>query len=115
MGVEIFYTDLRCVPSQLLYTRVEWISGKTALSFLQEALGEDSSKEIDNDLRKKSSELIVSWYDKDSKEICEIGGTGSLNWIMPDNYVLSVCYENEFTTEEQIEESIKWTLLQNGK
>ena len=112
MSVVILYTDLRCMPSKLSRHEINWIAEQTALFYLQKALGETLAEEVDNDLRNNSSEIIVGWYDKISGDICDMGGTGSLDWITLDSYVLTISYENELTTEQQIDESIEWTLKQ---
>ncbi len=112
MSIIILYTDLRVVPSKLEKHVLEWERDLTALNALERTLGQLLAENIDKDLKKRSREIIVSWYVKDTDDISEIGGIGSLDWNMEDSTILTVSYENESTTQEQIEESINWTLEQ---
>jgi len=113
MSIEIFYTDLRIVPSKLEKRVLEWERDLTAFSALERTLGRLLAESIERDLKNNSQEVMVSWYNKDTDDICEIGGVGSLDWYLEDSTLLTVNYENESTSQEQIEEAIHWTLEQD--
>jgi hypothetical protein len=55
-------------------------------------------------------ELKVAWYNKRTDAISEMGGVGSLDWIVMDETVITVSYENALTSEEQFDELERWTL-----
>lgn len=55
---------------------------------------------------------MVSWWNKETDEICEIGRVGRLDWASADQTVLTVNYENEATTQQQIDESVDWSSKQ---
>ena len=112
MSIQILYTDLRTVPSKLEKHILEWERDLTAFTALERALGQLVSESIDRDLKNRSREIMVSWYVKDTDDISEIGGTGTLDWNLWDSTILTVNYENESTTQEQIEEATNWTLAQ---
>jgi hypothetical protein len=112
VSVVILFTDLRAAPSKLKKHILEWQPNLTAKQALEMTLGQSSTAEIEKELKNNSHELIVSWYNKRSNEISEIGGLGEINWIVPDDTVITVSYENENTTEQQINESVEWMLSQ---
>ncbi len=112
MSITILYTDLRVVPSTLERRSVIGDRQLTAYQVIEKALGQSLANEIGEDLRNNSRELIVSWYNKRTNDISEIGGVGTLDWLVRDDTVFSISYENESTTQQQIEESIQWTLKQ---
>ena len=112
MTVVIIFTDLRIVPSKLAKYSVEWHPGFSARQVLEMSLGDILANEIEKDLKNNSHEIVVSWYNKRSGDVSEIGGVGTLDWSIPEDTVLTVSYENESTTQNQIDESIEWTLKQ---
>jgi len=112
MSIKILYTDLRTVPSKLEKCVVEWQPDLTALQVLEKALGETLTNEVERGLKSNSREIIVSWYNESTGDVSEIGGVGTLEWHIPDDTVLTISYENEATTQQQVDESIKWTLEQ---
>ena len=113
MSISLLFTDLRSAPSKLEKHNIEWKPNLIAKQALEITLGPNLADDIERDLRNNSRELIVSWYNKRSKEISEIGGVGTVNWVVPDDTVITVSYENQSTTQEQIDESIEWTLKQD--
>ncbi len=112
MSVAVFLTDLRHMPSKLERHVVDWRDGLTAFQALEHAFGAAIAEEIDSDLKADSKELIVSWMNKRTEDVSEIGGIGTLDWSIPNDTVLTVSYEGEATTQQQIDESIEWTLRQ---
>jgi hypothetical protein len=112
MSISLLFTDLRSAPSRLEKHNIEWKPRLTAKQTFELTLGPTLADDIEKDLHNNSRELIVSWYNKRSNEISEIGGVGTVNWAVPDDTVITVSYENERTTQEQIDESIEWTLKQ---
>jgi hypothetical protein len=113
MSISLLFTDLRSAPSRLEKYNIEWKPNLTAKQALEITLGPNLVDDIEKDLRNNSRELIVSWYNKRSNEISEIGGVGTINWIVTDHTVITVSYENNSTTQQQIDESIEWTLKQD--
>ncbi len=112
MSIKILYTDLRTVPSKLEKHVLEWERDLTAFHALERTLGRLVAETIDKDLKNDNHELMVSWYNKDTGDICEIGGVGRLDWYVQDSMLLTVNYENESTSQQQIEEADNWTLEQ---
>lgn len=110
MSIKIFFADLRTKPSRLLENMVTCVPELTALEAVARALGQEKAKQITSDLLSNNPDLTVSWNNLKTGEQSEIGGVGSLDWKIPDNSVLSVVYENEATSQEQIDESIEWML-----
>ena len=113
MSIILLFTDLRTTPSRLLKYRFDWEPNQFASNLIQQVLGEKTVKEIEKDFSKNNPDIIVSWFHKDTKDVSEIGGVGSLRWIVQDNTIITIAYENENTTEQQIEEVINWTLNQD--
>ena len=112
MSIVILFTDLRAYPSKLEKHVAEWAPDMTARQILQSHLGSDLVNGIDQDLKENNQELKVSWYNNYSGDISEIGGIGNIDWIVPDGMVITVSYENEHTTRQQIDDSIAWTMKQ---
>jgi hypothetical protein len=54
---------------------------------------------------------MVSWVDSQTLDTSEIGGVGNLEMFIVPHFVISVVYENAETTDEQIDVSIEWMLL----
>ncbi len=112
MGITVLYTDLRRLPSRLERQTAEWRPALTAFEALQLALGPALAREIEKDLLSNSREVMVPWWNKDTDDHSEIGGVGSLDWTIADGTVVTVNYENQATTQQQIDEAIEWTLEQ---
>jgi hypothetical protein len=113
MSVIVLLTGLRQNPSKLVRCDINWESNLTAKQVIEKAFGNLLSAEIENDLRINNSKLMIAWYNKASGDVSEIGGVGNLNWKVSDNIVITINYESDSTTDDQIEESIKWTLSQD--
>ncbi len=112
MSLTVFYTDLRNRPSKLERQVAGWQPGLTAFQAVEQALGSAVAQQVEADLAANSDEIIVSWWNKESDDHSEIGGVGRLDWAVPDKTVITVSYHNDATTQEQIDESIRWTLAQ---
>ncbi|MBN1123321.1 MAG: hypothetical protein JXJ17_19775 [Anaerolineae bacterium] len=110
MSILILYTDLRILPSILQKAEVEWCKGLSAFDAVRQSFGSKVANDIQQDLIRNNTELIVAWYNKASGDICEIGGVGTLDWVIDDYTLLTITYENANTTEEQIAEADQWTL-----
>jgi hypothetical protein len=65
---------------------------------------------IEQDLSDNNHELIVSCWHKPSGNVSEIGGVGTTLWKVKNGSVISISYENENTTQAQIDESIELRL-----
>gem|GEM_PF-5227292 len=75
-----------------------------------QAVGEAVAQIIDDGLRSNDLELIVSWYNKATGDISEMGGVGRLDWLIEDNSILTITYDNGSTTQAQEDELEKWML-----
>jgi hypothetical protein len=82
----------------------------TAYEAVALAVGEAYAAQVESDLANNSEEIIVGWSDTDTGEHSEVGGVGSLMWPIAPNGVLTISYENEHTTQDQIDESSEWML-----
>src|SRR5688500_3054727 len=107
MTITVFYIDLRTHTSQLAKFLVEWKPNITAKEVVENCLNETKAQIIEKDLRDNNHEIIVSWWHKPSGKISEIGGVGTLLWSIADETVLTVNYENDRTTSNQLDESTK--------
>lgn len=115
MTVVIFFTDLRSVPSKLKHYEMDWRPNLTAFDAIVATAGIMEAKKIRDDLANDNHDLIVSWYNRETDEISEIGGVGTLEWLIQDNTTLTVNYEDETTTREQINEADAWTIKNEQK
>ena len=112
MSITILYTDLRSMPSKLERRVVDWHVSLTAFDVLEHAFGLALAQRIEDDLHANIKEIMVSWWNKENGDHSEIGGVGRIDWIVPDQMVFIVSYENGATTQKQIDDSIEWTLKQ---
>jgi hypothetical protein len=92
---------------------VEWEPNLTAKEAIKKCLGESKAQAIEKDLNSNNHEIIVSWWHKPSGDVSEIGGIRTTSWIIANDTVLTINYENENTTQVQIDESIEWALKQD--
>jgi len=113
MAVTVLYTNLRGQPSQLAKYLVEWKPNMTAKEVIETCLGEAQAQTIENDLKDNKQEIMVSWWHKPSGKISEIGGLGTTLSEIEDDSIVTINYENQNTTQTQIDESIQWVLRQN--
>ena len=110
MSILILVNELRTTPSQLAHYAVEGMPELTAYEAVALAIGAPFAAMVENDLAKNNKEIIVAWSDTDTGEHSEVGGVGSLKWPIAANGVLAISYENERTTQAQIDESSEWML-----
>lgn len=109
MAIFLSYTDIRSSPSVLLKFKADWTQDMIASEVISICMGEEKVKNVETDLSNNNPEIIVSWYHKPTGDICEIGGVKNLTWKIADHTILTIAYENQTTTKEQIDELIKWT------
>jgi hypothetical protein len=112
MAIFLVFTDLRLLPSRLLKFSTDWKQDLTAFEVVSICMGIEQANTIENDLNKNNPDIIISWYHKPTGDICEIGGVRTLSWKVTDNIIIGVAYENQTSSEEQIDELIKWTQSQ---
>lgn len=110
MTIKIYYTDLRARPSKLEKYEIDCRAELTAFDAIVETAGITEAKKISDDLARNNQDLIVSWHNRETDEISEIGGIGTLDWLIEDNITLTVNYENETTTQTQINEADAWAI-----
>ena len=110
MAIKILYADLRNNASRYEHFAIAWKPGLTALLATQQTLTAEIADQITDDLHDNNQEIMVSWYNVITEEHSEIGGVGSLDWEIPDGSVLTIVYEDETTTQHQIDESSAWML-----
>jgi hypothetical protein len=91
---------------------VEWKLNITAKEVIESCLGETQTQTIESELKDNSQEIMVSWWHKPSGKTSEIGGVGITRWEIDDDSVITINYENQNTTQPQIDESLEWTLKQ---
>jgi hypothetical protein len=108
--IEVFYSDLRVQPSLMVRAKIEWQPSLTALEAISRVVGEQRAEQVAEDLITNQGELMVfSWRYIDGVAR-EVSGVGRLDWDVDEHSVLSVNYENELTTSEQIEAFDRWCL-----
>ena len=110
MAVKILYVDIRDEKQMMESFVVEWNSGLTAREAVEQALTRNNASEIAHHLHSNNSEITVAWHDEKIEEHSEVGGIGNLDWQIPDKSVLTVVYENERTTPQQIDMSSDWMI-----
>ena len=114
MSVIVFYVDLRKGETLLQKFIVEWSDGLEADPVLEIALGKDLAEKIKVDLASNNQEIIVSWNNLDTGEHSEMGGIGTLSWVISNNSILTIVYEDQNTTEDQVNKSNEW-MLENSQ
>ncbi len=110
MSIIVYFVDLSSADSRLEKIVMEKESGLTAFGALERALGLPLAKKIESDFASNSRAIMVSWWNKETDEHSEYGGVGAIDWEIDDHSVLTVNYESETTTEQQINDSIEWML-----
>ena len=111
MSIIILYVDLRNNKTQLKEQEIDWKDGITAFEAVKIALTGKVAQQIQNALVHNSIPgLIVSWSSLIDNSISEIGGVGSLDWKIDDNSMLAITYEDEATSDQQMDESTEWML-----
>jgi hypothetical protein len=111
MSIVILYADLRNNEIQLKEKKVPWRNGVTAFEVLKEALTARIARQIEEDLvHLNDPDLTVSWNSLVDDSHSEIGGVGSLDWEIEANSILVVTYEDESTTDQQLDEALEWML-----
>lgn len=108
MTIIILYEDLRNKTSIRRDFTINWKPRMTAKHAIQDALGEKIADSLEHDLMVNNKDLIIGWYNTDTEEHSNVGGIGNLDWELPDNSHLTVCYEDKDTTESQRDESFEW-------
>jgi hypothetical protein len=110
MSVKVFYVDLRNRTSEYKKAVIDWHSELTAEAAVRQAFGESVANQAVHDLDINSGEIGIAWHIPDTDEHSEIGGVGSLDWDIPDISYLTIVYEDEHTTNQQIDESSEWMI-----
>lgn len=106
----ILYVDVRDDRSVFERYEVEWQQGMTIEDAISKAISKSNAERIITDLKNHSDEIIVSWVDARTLDHSEIGGVGRLKMPTTPNFVVSIVYENQATTEAQIDASTDWML-----
>ncbi len=89
---------------------VIWQENLTAQEAVTLAFGENRTNVIMADLERNNEFLTVSWVNPKLDDHSEIGGVGSLNWHIPDLTVLVIFYEDEATTQAEVDQAMQWML-----
>jgi hypothetical protein len=110
MAVKILWADLRYRKTILQSATIEWRSGLTAAEVVVQGFGESDAQQIARDLQSNNPEIMVSWYNLITDEGSGIGGVGSLDWEIQDRTILAINYEDEMTTDKQVERCADWML-----
>jgi hypothetical protein len=114
MTILILYTDLRYQPSQLVKAVVKWEPNLTAYQVVLRGIGKQLANRVNQDLSDDLKDITVSWFNKATQEISEIGGVASLDWEVKDDTLLTINYENDKTTEAQLLEADRWVQGNDG-
>ena len=112
MSISVYFVDLRNGTSEYTKVVVPWNDGMKAIDVLNEALAPEVVQSIVADLTRNHPYLMVSWNSGQTRDHSDIGGVGSLDWLIKTDLTLTIIYEDENTCEHQIDESAEW-LLQN--
>lgn len=110
MTVRILFVDLRNENSIRKKADVQWNEALTASDAIGEAFTKHTANTIAAELDKNYEELTVSWSNSKSEQHSEIGGMGNLEWLVQDGSVIVIMYQDQDTTEEQVDESYGWML-----
>lgn len=111
MSVIVLFVDLRNRNSVLKEIEVPWSKELSAADILEKSLSGAVAAQIEEDLTQRNNPfLIVSWNSLTTGEHSDVGGVGSLDWPIDDNLILTVTYEDESTTAQQVDESSEWML-----
>jgi hypothetical protein len=106
----VLYVDLRKNKSVMKKSVVEWQDDLKANSAIAQGLGEVLARIIEDDLKINNPEITVSWNSLVSDYHSDVGGVGDLDWIIEDQSALAIAYEDENTTDEQLDKSSDWML-----
>ena len=115
MAVTILFVDIRDKRKTMEAHCVHWDRNLSAQDALKSVFSSALANEIILDLEQNNPEIIVSWHDADINEHSEIGGVGDLNWHIPDGSTVTIVYENQQTSEAQIDRSSDWMIAQQNK
>ncbi len=110
MSVIVLYTDLRNSQTILKEAEVHWTQDISAYRVIEKALGQNDSQRIQFDLSNNSPNITVSWSSFITESHSDIGGVPDLGWLVEDESILVITYEDESTTDEQRENSSDWML-----
>lgn len=110
MSILLIFADLRYDRSEFKKFVIEFESIITALDILGRGLGELEAKNISNDLQDDNRSLTISWYNAETDAISEIGGVGRLDWVVPNNTILTVTYEGDQITDQRSSEFENWSI-----
>ncbi len=110
MSIKVFFVDLRNRTSVYRKAILDWYPQLTAEEAVHKAFGSDVAQEAVADLVQNRPEIFVSWDNPTTEEHSEVGGVGSLDWHIPDTSNLTIIYEDQDTTNQQIDESSDWML-----
>lgn len=110
MAVTILLCDLR--NQQTLYARhdITWKSGLNAFDVVVSAFGMDFAKQLANDLIDLTIQVTVSFVEIPTGQTSDVTGVASLDWELLDPTIIVINYEDNNTTDSQIDESIQWLL-----
>ena len=108
MTVKILYVDIRDEKQTMEAFTVAWRRGLSASEAVRQALEKDIADGVIHDLNNNSPEVGVAWHDEKIEKHSEVGGVGDLDWEIPDKSVLIIVYENESTTQQQVDLSSDW-------
>lgn len=67
-------------------------------------------QQIADDLKNDNRKMMVSWIDDVTHDHSEIGGAGNLEMITTPNFIITITYEDKFTSDKQIDDSSEWML-----
>jgi hypothetical protein len=114
LAVKILYVDVRDDKQIMQSFTISWQKELSASEAIRQTVKQAIADEIINDLKRNNPEIIVSWYHEETEDHSEMGGVGDLDWEIPDKSVLTITYENENTTPEQIDLSSDWMIAHSN-
>jgi hypothetical protein len=110
MSLKVYFVDLRNRISVYRKAALEWYPHLTAEEAVREAFGNELAQQAVADLQQNRPEILVAWDNPTTEEHSEVGGVGSHDWQIPDTSNLTIIYEDQDTTNQQIDESSDWML-----
>lgn len=112
MAVRILYIDIRDEKQVMRSYTVAWRPKLTAYDAIRLALNMTKALEVARDLESNDPDILIAWHDEELATHSEVGGVANLDWDIPDKSVLTIVYENQNSTQQQIDASSDW-MIQN--
>jgi hypothetical protein len=110
MAIKVLWADLRYRKTLMQSATIEWRAGLTAAEAVVQGFGESGAQQIAHDLQVNNLEIMVAWYNLITDEGSGIGGVVELDWEIQDQTILAINYEDEMTTDKQVERCAEWML-----